>query len=293
MTGSPLYTTICVFCYPKMVIIPACCLSLYLLTLPVCLRPIPYGCTDTLLYSFNMAPKTSPSKAGTSSPPAMAVTVKNPYIKTPLAKKKTSVTPKKAKKLAGAPTLTVTAFSNPFRCEAYVYSSKSGSDGYLYEVQCALAGIRSDGTVVPPDPVLVEGNFHSTVYRRLPNTKNEHALNGNGFWRQMVLRYPPEGESTSKTRQEGLSLLSTFLKDPLHTRYPPTIITLIDETDVDNVPSLDHYFFDDTIQEIMIEDLDETILNGNFFNEYSDFALKCWAYPFVSNWAVSLGFHQP
>jgi hypothetical protein len=130
-------------------------------------------------------------------------------------------------------------------------------------------------------------------YQRLPNTPNEHAVNGNGFWRQMVLRYPPEGESTPETRQEGLSLLSTFLKDPLHTRYPPTVITLIDETDIDNIPSLDHYFFDDTIQEIMIEDLDETILNGTFFNEYSDFALKCWAYPFVSNWAVSLGFHHP
>lgn len=239
-----------------------------------------------------MAPKQSSTK-GTSSPPEKAP-IKNPYnIKTPSAKKKGSVTPKKVKKLGGSPTLTVTRFVSPFRCEAYIYSSKPGSDGYLNSVQVTLAGTRSDGTPVPPSPVLTQGNFHSTPYRRLPNTSNEHAVNANGFWRQMVLRYPPEGESTPETRQEGLALLSTFLKDPQYTRFPPSTITLIDETDHENLPSLDHYFFDDTIQEIMTEDLEETILNGNFYNEYTEFASKCWAYQHISTWGHSLGFPVP
>jgi hypothetical protein len=240
-----------------------------------------------------MPPKKSPAKTTTkanASPP-----VNNPYKKpsSPPRKKKSTPTPKKVKKIGAEPILTVTRFSDPFTFEMYIYSSKPGNDGYLNGLQVALAGTRSDGTVVPPVPALVEGNFHSVPYRRLPNTPNEHAMGGNGFWRYVVLRYPTQGESTPETRQEGLALLSTFLKDPEHTRFPPNNITLIDETDEENPPALDHYFFDDTIQEIMNEDIDETILNGNFYAGYNDFARKCWAYPFVSVWARSLGFPGP
>ena len=222
--------------------------------------------------------------------------VDNPYKKkasSPPRKIKAKPTPKKSKKIGGEPTLTVTCFMNPLSVELFSYSRIPGSDGYLHGLQVALAGAEADGTVVPPSPVLVEGNFHSVPYRRKPNTASEHALNVNGFWRCVILRYPPGGESTHETRQEGLALLSTFLKDPSYTRYPPANITLIDETDEDNPPSLDHYLFDETIQEVMTEDIDETLLNGNFYSGYNEFALKCWAYPFYSAWARSLGFPGP
>ena len=209
-----------------------------------------------------MAPPKSPSKTATSGSGNIAVKKQSA---SPARKKKIVPTPKKIKTIGSAPTLTATRFSHPFTCEMFIFSFKPGNDAYLNGIQVALAGTRSDGTVVPPCPVLVEGNFHSVPARRLPNTANEHALNGNGFWRYCILRYPPQGDSTPETRQEGLALLSTFFKDPAYSRYPPTNITLIDETNDQDPPSLDHYFFDDTIQEIMTEDLEETTLNGNFY----------------------------
>lgn len=220
----------------------------------------------------------------------------NPYKKntsSPPRKLKQSPTPKKNKKVGGEPTLTVIRFMDPLSLELFIYEKNIGSDGYLNGLQVALGGIGPDGNVVPPSPLLVEGNFHSVPYRRKPNTASEHALSANGFWRCNILRYPPEGESTNETRQEGLRLLSTFLKDKAHTKYPPANITLIDATDEENPPSLDHYLFDETIQEVMTEDIDETILNGNFYSGYHDFAIKCWAYPFNSVWARSLGFPSP
>lgn len=231
-----------------------------------------------------MAPR-SPAKASTG--------IKSPHNKpnsSPPRKIKSSPTPKKIKKIGSDLTLTVTKFSYPLTCEMYIYSSKTVNDGYLNGIQVALAGVRSDGTVVDPVPILVEGNFHSCPYRRIPNTANEHALSGNGFWRMVILRYPPEGESTPETRQLGLTQLETFFKDPEHSRYPPVNITLSDETVEENLPSLDHYFFDDTIKEIMTEDLEENILNSTFYTEFNEFAKKCWAYPFVSAWGRSLGF---
>ena len=113
----------------------------------------------------------------------------------------------------------------------YIYSSRPGSDGFMNEIQVCLAGVRSDGTVVPPSDVLTAGNIHSVAARRLPNTANGHAVNGNGngFWRYVILRYPPQGDSTPETRQEGLACLNTFFKDPMHSRFPPAHITLIDE----------------------------------------------------------------
>ena len=242
-----------------------------------------------------MAPK-GPSKSASQVAP-----INNPYKKTdspPPRKKKDAPTPKKVIKIGLEPTLTVTRFADPLTLEMYIFSSKPGNDGYLNGLQVALAGSRNDGTIVPPSQFLVDGNFHSVPYRRLPNTNNEHAINNNSFWRYVILRYPPNQESTSETRQEGLALLSAFFKDPTHSRFPPANINLVDETDEQNLPSLDHYLFDDTIQEVMTEDLDETILNGNFYMDYNAFALKCWAYPFHSAWACSLGFpgdglHQP
>jgi hypothetical protein len=222
--------------------------------------------------------------------------VNNPYKKessSPPRKTKSSPTTKKIKRIGGEPTLTVTRFMDPLTLELFIYSRTPGNDGYLNGLQVALAGSTADGTVVPPSPVLVNGNFHSVPWRRMPNTANQHAVSSNQFWRCVILRYPLEGESTPETRQQGLELLSTFLRDPAHTRFPPAHITLIDETNDDNAPSLDHFLFDDTIEEVMKEDIDENLLNGNFYSNYNQFALKCWAYPFNSPWARSLGFPSP
>ena len=235
-----------------------------------------------------MAPKAS-AKSASQSVSGLSP-VKKPKGSPP-RKKKHAITPKKkVKQIGSGTTLTVTRFSHPLTLEMYIYTSKLGDDGYLNGLQVALAGSRPDGTIVPPSQFLVDGNFHSVPYRRLPNTNNEHAINNNSFWRYVILRYPPNQESTSETRQEGLALLSAFFKDPTHSKFPPANINLVDETDEQNLPSLDHYLFDDTIQEIMTEDLDETILNGNFYTDYSAFARKCWAYPFLSVFARSLGF---
>ena len=148
---------------------------------------------------------------------------------------------------------------------------------------------------MPPSEELDSGNFHRTDFRRQPNTDNEHLTNdADDFWRRVVIRYPPNQESTPESRQEGLKLLSAFFKDPKHSKFPPKEITLIDATDEDNFPPLDEFLMDEDIRACMEEDMDRKILNGSFYGQYKEFALKCWGHSFVSQWAVNtLGYPPP
>ena len=137
-----------------------------------------------------MAQKTSSKKASVAAGDGDKPPSKKPP--SPPRKKKTTPTPRKTvQKGELLPTLSVTRFPAPISCEMYIYTLKTGNDGYLNGLQVALAGSTSD--------VLTEGNFHSVPYRRMPNSANEHAVNGNDFWRNVILRYPPQQDSTPET----------------------------------------------------------------------------------------------
>lgn len=231
-----------------------------------------------------------------TSPPkkaAASVAMINPHKKTGLPPRKIKASPTQKKNVrkpsSSIPILTVTRFTHPLSLEMFTYT-KGGNDGFLNELVTRLNGDGQDETLVPPSQALQDGNFHSCPFRRKPNSANENLRGANGYYRRVILRYPPENESTPETRQIGLTILSTFLKDPLFNRYPPPVIELIDETNEQNLPALDDFFMDDTIKEIMQEDVEASHLNASFFNDYHDFAIKCWGHPFISTWASSLGF---
>jgi len=242
-----------------------------------------------------MAPKPrggSASKADSGAGLPKAGPTKKSNSLSPSRKTKPSPPTKKTKQARNQLVLTVLAFMFPFAFEVYILS-KGTNDGYLNGLLCWLSGSNPDGTDVPPSAELDEANVHSCPYRRVPNTANVPLEGDNRFWRRIIVRYPPEGESTPATRQKGLQLISTFFKDPVHSRFPPQNIELVDATDEENPKSLDEYFMDADIKTLMQEDMEEGILNNTFFGTFTDFARKCWKYPFVSPWAMSLGFPAP
>ena len=157
-----------------------------------------------------MAPKAS-AKSASQSVSGLSP-VKKPKGSPP-RKKRHAITPKKkVKQIGSGTTLTVTRFSHPLTLEMYIYTSKLGDDGYLNGLQVALAGSRPDGTIVPPSQFLVDGNFHSVPYRRLPNTANEHALNNNNFWRYVILRYPPKPRINFRNTPRRIGFIICFFQ---------------------------------------------------------------------------------
>ena len=85
-------------------------------------------------------------------------------------------------------------------------------------------------------------------------------------------------------------MLKEFLMNPQFCDYPPHEITTIDATDPENVPSLDDFFLDNDIKDFMEEDVEALNLNANFYENFPEFAVKCWGGSNYSQWARSLGF---
>ena len=145
------------------------------------------------------------------------------------------------------------------------------------------------GTQISQD--LDGANFTAYMYRRQPNSNNQVMHNdGTDFWRMLLIRYPPNGESTAQSRQEGMEALRQFLMDDRFSDFPPSTIGLTDATDEENYTPLDDLFLDSGIKTLMEEDVPVHDLNSNFYASYPDFALKCWGGRFRSPYANILGF---
>lgn len=217
---------------------------------------------------------------------------------TPMRKKKSNV-PLRGKSSEKTnyypPVLTVYAFPSPFAFEAYIYSrgnqfNNDEDDVYLKKFEICM-NPNPDDPNQQPCPYLDEANFVKIVYRRKPNSDNDHLVGvKKPYWRQIMIRYPKEGDSTPETRQEGLEVLKKFMTDPDHTNYPPNEIVLRDATDEDNYMPLDHFFLDWDIKKFMVEDIPEEDMNNEFYEKFRDFADKCWAGKFKSEFAYKLGF---
>ena len=199
----------------------------------------------------------------------------------------------KKKTTSAPPTLTVRTFKPPFTFEAYIFAkgnqyNSDADDGYM------KGFIDYVDTNTPNEHVseqLDQGNFTSFVYRRIPDTPNEHMVGiKNPYWRGIIIRYPPESESTPETREQGLEQLKAFLMDGRFSQYPATNIITRDATDEDNYEPLDNYFMDWDIKSFLEEDVAEEDLNSTFYTTYQDFADKVWAGRFKSEFAYSIGF---
>ena len=198
-------------------------------------------------------------------------------------KKKKSSTPTKMKS-KGAPTLYAVGFAGGISIEAYFFEKPNGDESFTYGYKKYFR----DGDESSDD--LKDGNFVGYTDRRKANTDNEKMpVSANSeYSRTLMTRYAPSNESTPETRQEGLRFLSNFLKDGRYSDYPPRVIETQDITNVEDFPSLDEYFMDDKIKEILIEDLEEEMVNSQFYEKFKDFALKVWKHDHYSEWAKNV-----
>ena len=182
--------------------------------------------------------------------------------------------------------MTVLAFHEYFKFEAYLYEKDGGSnDDFLNHVR----EWQDDEIEYQP---LTDAGFAELKTHRIPGSANEIYKNKekNGkYWRSIIMRYVPEG-STAESRQEGLSILEGFLKDERFSRHPPTKLELRDITDEEDPHALDSFFMDEDIEKFMNIYLDADLFGKDFFEEYDDFSVKCWKGPHKSGFASRLGF---
>ena len=167
-----------------------------------------------------------------------------------------------SKKEKPAPTIRVYGFEDPLCVEAYQYTISDTKPGFIHKYRLWAKG---DLEV----EALTAANFNNTKAQRDKSKhNNEPLLDGEGYSRVWLVRYPPGGVSTEDTRKEGLAILKTFFMSKIATDYPPKSIQLVDETnDVPNV--LDMFFLDADIEEILKVSFDITELEEDFHDKYA------------------------
>jgi hypothetical protein len=96
---------------------------------------------------------------------------------------------------------------------------------------------------------------------------NKPLLDGKGYSRVWMVRYPPGGKSTEVTRKEGHKILKTFCMSKVTTDCPPKTIKLVEATtDVPNV--LDKFFLDTDFEEILKGSFEITELEQELYVKY-------------------------
>lgn len=143
---------------------------------------------------------------------------------------------------------------------------------------------------------MVDGGFSTYVFRRMsPETDSPMKnLGKDNTWRLWLIRYPPEGESTTETRKEGADLLNKFLADARFSKWPVTRpFRVVDGTDEENFPALDEFFMNQDIEMFLRQDLEEEDLNDEFFDNFTDFARKIWSGNNLTEFAYGIGFPRP
>jgi len=113
----------------------------------------------------------------------------------PRKKKDKSPSLKDRRKKKNAPMVTVRAFHPCFTMEAYFFEKNDGNDAFLHSYKK-----YTDNKITCS--YLKEAGFTDMVYRRRPGSDNEILINSDDekpFWRAIMIRYPPGGESTPET----------------------------------------------------------------------------------------------
>ena len=140
---------------------------------------------------------------------------------------------------------------------------------------------------------LTDANFSELKIQRDNDIEgNEPLKDAEGYSRVWMVRYPPENESTSQTRKEGLRVLKSFFMSSIATDYPPKEIKIIDDTR--DVPAiLDRFFLDSDIEEIMRSSFDVTEFEESFFENYTEVARTIYSEKKPSEFArFQLGFPE-
>jgi hypothetical protein len=184
------------------------------------------------------------------------------------------------------PTVTVYAFRPELGIEGYTYTKDDQNDAF-----CNNYKKYTEGEI--EHKALAEARFTGFMTRRRTPTDNDALENsGDGYWRHVMLRYVPGSVSTPETRKEGLKVLSAFYGSKIGASYPPKeIVTCNGSTCDTHYFSLDSFFQDDDIKEIIETVFDPDELVPKFFKRYPDIAAKLWSGEPYPVWARdTLGF---
>jgi hypothetical protein len=184
--------------------------------------------------------------------------------------------------------ISVGAGPQPFCFEwATFTSSADDKDGFVHGIR-----LQVNGHAPSVHERMATLNLTKVDIRREPHSANVPMKNPDDYYRYIIVRYPNEGESTAETRAYFLEVLEDFLKDPKYSKYPPKDIDKVDLVKDDNFIPLDMYFMDETIKDLMVEDIPAEDLTPEFAMKYPDFAKLCWKGPHISDWGKSLGIGE-
>jgi hypothetical protein len=182
------------------------------------------------------------------------------------------------------PTLSCYGFADEFPIEAYLYCRDDNNDAFCNGYKLFAEGkIDSDA--------LSGANFTSFKIRRMPQSNNEIMKQGTtSYWRIVIVRYVLGGNSTAESRAEGLKVLKEFLMSKDNSEYPVADIKTLDCTKVDDPHSLDSFFMDKDIVDIVKKELHEDDLDKSFYLKFETFARKLWSGPNYPDFARDIGF---
>jgi hypothetical protein len=230
----------------------------------------------------NMGPTTPKSKAAANAkpPPPFASPRKKQGKRPPMKELKSS--PGTAGRF---PTLSCHAFVSLLPIEAYLYTKDDHNDGFTN-------GLRKFFNGVTESPELTEIDLRFMKDRRIPNSDNLTLKDSNNWPRKIIIRIFEDRAqiSTPETRQQGLSVIKTFLLSRSNSDFPPTDITTMDLTDEQDPPALDMFLLDQDIETIIKQEFREEDLNEDFYTDYPDLARKLWGGNHYNDFARSLGF---
>lgn len=172
--------------------------------------------------------------------------------------------------------------------EVYMFSKNDTDDAYLGGAREYLSGNTERHEDID------QLNLHSIVERRVPGSANVAMAQGDKpmYARSLIIRYPTTKLSTIETRQHGLQTLKRFFGNEgfNYHKYPITNITLADKTDEYKFTKLDDWFKDETIEILLMNDIDEKYRNEDFCDVFPDYAKKLLRGPYFGPFALSLGF---
>lgn len=204
------------------------------------------------------------------------------------------------------PSLTVVAFHDLFRIEAYLFEDDSNNDADTMQLYKHSQSSFEWDNYEERDPLLTHFHLVAIVSRRISGSiKNEVMYSKrNCVPRKVMIRLLPQGtHSTQESRKEGLQQLQSYLLRERRARFDyhlcsysfPDGILLRDITRTDDPWPLDVFFMDCDMKHIMVHFLAghgirQMNIPKNFYREHFPIARKCWSGVVYSEWAKKLGF---
>ena len=181
---------------------------------------------------------------------------------------------------------------SPLEVYAYDRQSKNGRvEGYTKALRDFIDETDID------IPLLSQAGFTAYFHQRRSSNDNSVRAGADDWARYFFIRMVPENVMSSEnTRQEGLNVLESFLKDRAYSRYPPSVIMKIDTTDnlAENngrKVALDHYFLDRDVLGIMSLLFEQDLLNNRFYSDFRESADQFFTGPVYCRIAVQeLGY---